>query len=420
MGLRCLLGHDFGEPELQREREEDGNEVVTTVTEVKTCARCGETQIVSENTEVTTMEQLTDEVAAASADAASTKSPSGGSSPPGSAAEPERTGGAADERAADIAVDFDETEATDDDAVILDDGPSQAGEGKPTAGDDSAAADAPMSDDSTATVAESEPDTKSSAEDDGAELLDDGPSAGDAEKDDGEEADALEGGDGVSEYVEYPDGEPTGTSTNDEEDAETDDGVILDEDGDSSGDRERGAWPAVDEDETAGAEPTPWPEQRGDDEGFSAEIDDGEAEGAVEFGGGLTPEVADGSIDDADAEYVEAPERNSNDYAGDPGRGDTGSGDPGPSSAGSSDPGPGSAGSRGTGSRGAAVGDRTVDEGAEITRGESPDIEVSTADVTTEYYCPECEMTRDADGNSMRAGDICPECKRGYVDERPI
>jgi len=42
MGLRCLLGHDFGEPELRREREEDGNEVVTTtVTEVKTCARCG-------------------------------------------------------------------------------------------------------------------------------------------------------------------------------------------------------------------------------------------------------------------------------------------------------------------------------------------------------------------------------------------
>lgn len=61
MGLRCLLGHDFGEPELRREREEDGNEVVTTVTEVKTCARCGETQVVSENTEVTTMKQLTDE-----------------------------------------------------------------------------------------------------------------------------------------------------------------------------------------------------------------------------------------------------------------------------------------------------------------------------------------------------------------------
>ncbi|TKX85884.1 hypothetical protein EXE43_11370, partial [Halorubrum sp. SS5] len=70
MGLRCLLGHDFGEPELRREREEEGDEVVTTVKEVKTCARCGETQIVSENTEVTTMEQLADE-AAANADAGS-------------------------------------------------------------------------------------------------------------------------------------------------------------------------------------------------------------------------------------------------------------------------------------------------------------------------------------------------------------
>ena len=64
MGLRCLLGHDFDEPELQREREEEGDEVVTTVREVKTCARCGETQIVSENTEVTTMQQLADEAAA--------------------------------------------------------------------------------------------------------------------------------------------------------------------------------------------------------------------------------------------------------------------------------------------------------------------------------------------------------------------
>mgnify|MGYP007039242639 CR=1 FL=1 len=27
MGLRCLLGHDFDEPELQREREEEGDEV---------------------------------------------------------------------------------------------------------------------------------------------------------------------------------------------------------------------------------------------------------------------------------------------------------------------------------------------------------------------------------------------------------
>ena len=70
MGLRCLLGHEFSEPEIEREREETGEEAVTTVREVKTCARCGETRIVSENTEVTTIEQLADQAttAAASAD----------------------------------------------------------------------------------------------------------------------------------------------------------------------------------------------------------------------------------------------------------------------------------------------------------------------------------------------------------------
>ncbi|ERH01615.1 MAG: hypothetical protein J07HN6_01171, partial [Halonotius sp. J07HN6] len=68
MGIRCLLGHDFGDPELERDREEQGDEVVVTVSEQQTCTRCGATKVVSENTEVTSLEQLTetadDEVAA--------------------------------------------------------------------------------------------------------------------------------------------------------------------------------------------------------------------------------------------------------------------------------------------------------------------------------------------------------------------
>lgn len=56
MSLTCsLLGHDFGEPEVEREREERGTEVVTSVREVAVCERCGERRIVSENTEVTTV-----------------------------------------------------------------------------------------------------------------------------------------------------------------------------------------------------------------------------------------------------------------------------------------------------------------------------------------------------------------------------
>lgn len=55
MGLRCsLMGHDFGEVEVDRTREERGSEVIVTITEFERCRRCGTTTVVSENTEVTT------------------------------------------------------------------------------------------------------------------------------------------------------------------------------------------------------------------------------------------------------------------------------------------------------------------------------------------------------------------------------
>ncbi|MEF8813248.1 MAG: hypothetical protein V5A55_05460 [Halovenus sp.] len=64
MTLRCsILGHNYGAAEVEREREEDGSEVVTTVRETETCIRCGETRVVSENKEVTTLETAADIVA---------------------------------------------------------------------------------------------------------------------------------------------------------------------------------------------------------------------------------------------------------------------------------------------------------------------------------------------------------------------
>ncbi|ODR80331.1 oxidoreductase [Haladaptatus sp. W1] len=58
MGLRCsLLGHDYGESEIEREREEQGNEVVVTVREFEECQRCGNEKVVSENKEVTAIEE---------------------------------------------------------------------------------------------------------------------------------------------------------------------------------------------------------------------------------------------------------------------------------------------------------------------------------------------------------------------------
>ena len=54
MGLKCrLLGHTYGDPEVERNREERGDEVVVTIREVQTCARCGDEQVVSQNKEVT-------------------------------------------------------------------------------------------------------------------------------------------------------------------------------------------------------------------------------------------------------------------------------------------------------------------------------------------------------------------------------
>jgi DNA-directed RNA polymerase subunit RPC12/RpoP len=56
MGLKCsILGHRFEETEVERDREEQGSEVVTTIRELETCTRCGERQVVSENKEVTTL-----------------------------------------------------------------------------------------------------------------------------------------------------------------------------------------------------------------------------------------------------------------------------------------------------------------------------------------------------------------------------
>lgn len=54
MGLRCLIGHEYGEPESSRDRNQRGNEVVVTEREYRECTRCGHRRILSENKEITT------------------------------------------------------------------------------------------------------------------------------------------------------------------------------------------------------------------------------------------------------------------------------------------------------------------------------------------------------------------------------
>jgi hypothetical protein len=56
MGLQCsILGHSFEPAGVEREREEQGSEVVTTEREIEQCRRCGAERVVSESTEVTTV-----------------------------------------------------------------------------------------------------------------------------------------------------------------------------------------------------------------------------------------------------------------------------------------------------------------------------------------------------------------------------
>ena len=70
MSLKCsLFGHAFDDGEVEREREEQGSEVVITIRETETCTRCGAERVVSENKEVTTLETPSDIVGDDLADA---------------------------------------------------------------------------------------------------------------------------------------------------------------------------------------------------------------------------------------------------------------------------------------------------------------------------------------------------------------
>ena len=61
MGLKCsVFGHKYGEATVERDREEQGSEVVITIREEETCERCGNTRVVSENKEVTSIETPAD------------------------------------------------------------------------------------------------------------------------------------------------------------------------------------------------------------------------------------------------------------------------------------------------------------------------------------------------------------------------
>jgi len=359
MGLRCLLGHNFGEPEVERDREEDGNEVVITVREVKECTRCGDQQVVSENKEITSLDQLTNEAAVVEEQAEAERTGAeraGAERDPAAAADPEPAAADATdpaEAAGGTFVEEAEGNAADDDGVTVD-----------AADDDPDASEPP-------------------AEGAGAEIID-------------ETTTAETGVDDTADPETVADEVPGGSEAEPETDPEVDDGVILDEEPEEPADRDPGEWPDVEAEQPGSGEHSPWPEQRGEDEGFDATVADG-TDADVSFGGGLKPEAAEDPDVDEDTEYIETPEETEGGFI---------------ATAEESAPTEGSAGPN-AGASGASA------AGRDPSTSRRGDLGGATADTLSEYYCPECGLAEIAGESSMRAGDICPECKRGYVAERP-
>jgi hypothetical protein len=390
MGLMCSLrGHDWSERELEDERDERGNEVVLTVREYEVCPRCDARNLVSENTEVTTVAGTEDEASEDGANEAEEAVAEQASSEPTD--EPDDD--AVDEAIEDTvdAADEDAAVEGDDDAIIVD-------------AEDTAAADGEtdVADEDTETPTEpaaAESGAVDPADEDAVVMTgDDDEPAVDAGADDAgapeTAADTPETTADTPETAADSAAEPADPH----EDPATDDGVILPgEEGPSTDDDERGhgEWP--EHEQAAGPESDEakaWPEHEGEDGGYDAQSPDDEA-ADVEFGGGLAPET--GEDGDAEGEIVEPDEGHDAEFVGD------------------------------------AVGrapdrERTEQGSSRPTDGESVTGITSAGEVTApsegtstspdaQLVCPACGNAERRSRTSLRAGDICPECKRGYLAE---
>jgi hypothetical protein len=354
MGLRCLLGHDFGTPEVEREREVEGNEVVVTVREVETCRRCDERRVVSENKEVTAVE--------------TPEEPSGdvGTGEPGA----ETVTGAGDsEPAAATGGAFGSIDdAAEDDGVILDDDGGERAPGEWPDASDTGHGDVTADAGGPASVTP-EPGSPLDADD---------PDSGEVQG-----ASPVEPtGDGPDETTAGAGGSVEPDPGEDVEIIDADEHADLEGDGDD-GDGESVPWPTHNDevaranpgtgtDAASGAgsdgdDPSPWPDHdEADDEGFDAAAsEDGAPD--VDFGGGLFP-AGSGDRTDGEAEYVGH--------------------------------------------------ERSTPEEGELARADSVVETDSARPDVTEFFCPSCGHVEQAESTSMRSGDICPKCRKGYIAER--
>ncbi|WP_121741776.1 DUF7093 family protein [Natronorubrum halophilum] len=328
MVLRCsLLGHDYGDAEVDREREERGSEVVVTVQEYEECVRCGERNVISENTEVTSI--------SVAADADSLP---------------------------------DESELESDTTASVDTEPAEP------------PADAPV---------ETGTEIEFTDEAGGAELVD-ADSAGDESAPD----------DPVSADAQSPDSDD-GIDVPTDENGEpiTDDAEILEDDDDETPrDREHGEWPdSEDVGPPVGTEndPSEWPDDEQSDIDEAATAIDAEPPADTEV-------VDDGEILEDDTTLGSAASEST---AAADARSVT-----------TEAPTPPNAGSEADAEREADAGSGIERAAAAPAPGESGD--ASREDVPTEFYCPRCDYVASSDRASLRAGDICPECRKGYLGER--
>ncbi|SFF84206.1 hypothetical protein SAMN04488063_0491 [Halopelagius inordinatus] len=362
MGLKCrLLGHEYGDPEIERERQENGDEVVVTIRELQVCKRCENEHLVSENKEVTSIRSPS-EVGLDDGGASGGPSPGAASAPDPSPA-PDATPVRGETDDSDPASHISEAEP---DAPSVESGPSPADVGVDAGvaddeDDDFEPPQDPDEDDavildddeegerdSTQWPEETTADPAAAAEESAAaeDIPEDLPRDGDGEP--------------VTDDAELIDADETHSVSS------ADQSASRSGDAETPADRGHGEWPARESppaDESGSN--APWPEQTGEDEGFDAEPSDG-TPAEVAFGGGLTPE-ANGHAE----------------------------------------------------SRDAIDGVASSDEG--FTRAdEETELEADVPDERVEFYCPNCGHARTAGASSMRAGDICPECKKGYIAERQL
>lgn len=265
MGLKCsVLGHKYGDATVERDREEQGSEVVITIREIETCSRCEEERVVSENKEVTTLAtpdeptdaEPTDDddmtVGRGSTDRDSQASEDAGSSEAGteqSGSEPQRAD-TPDEPQEDAEVFQDEETPAQSGVASLDDAPEDGDGADDAELIDAGPTDEPIddpaddqTDDATADAAtESAPPVDTN---EGVEILE-------AEADESAADDEL--ADPSIEDAEFT------TDPVEDEPVEEDAVIIGEDDGndqDDDDDRAHGAWPAEPDDGADDADWTP-------------------------------------------------------------------------------------------------------------------------------------------------------------------